>query len=186
MFANHIDNKMMHVHLLCFSMYLLGGLALNVAINFFYIEGSEADPSKMIKAEKTALVVMIFCVFMEFAASMTLSFIFYKIGQADVEVRARDTGRFTEKSEYEIQSRITLGRVTMPVMSEAARDKLLDTVLDESEQYDDFEYEVNSPCIFPADDDRSIAMSKILTSFCKSRVMTTREIRNNYIDLGNV
>jgi hypothetical protein len=85
-------------------------------------------------------------------------------------------------SNDDVGARITLGRVT--IKDSTARQMLLDTLIEEEGENDDYSYEVNGPCIFPTEDERAIAMSKILTSFCKPRVMTAREIRSTYVDLG--
>jgi len=124
---------------------------------------------------------MILCIVIEFFASMTLVFIFKRIGQVEVEVKYCDT-RQTEMSNDDVGARITLGRVT--IKDNTARQMLMDTLIEEEGENDDYSYEVNGPCIFPTEDERAIAMSKILTSFCKPRVMTAREIRSTYVDLG--
>lgn len=78
-FKEHINNTMMTIHLACFSIYILGGMVLQVAVNYLYLTNTSS-------AQRVTLVLMMVCLVFDFAASMTLVFIFNKIGKADVSI----------------------------------------------------------------------------------------------------
>lgn len=73
LFKDHINNQMMHAHLACFTIYLLGGIMLQVAINFMYLTNAQ-------QAHVVTLYMMILCLFVDFGAAITQCFIFYRIG----------------------------------------------------------------------------------------------------------
>lgn len=82
-FKDHINNGMMTAHLVCFTVYILGGMILQVAVNYLYLTHTST-------AQRVTLCLMIVCLFFDFAASLTLAFIFSRIGQAEVTIQRRE------------------------------------------------------------------------------------------------
>jgi len=58
---------MMHIHFLLFTLYLISGLGLQIAMNLFYVTG---------KSQQLFLVMMIVCMCLDCGVSLTQAFIF--------------------------------------------------------------------------------------------------------------
>lgn len=75
-FKNHINSEMMCVHVLCFSVYIMGGMAFQMFIDFYYISNNDS-------LQQITLVLMIICCCLDFLISITLAYIFAKIGNQE-------------------------------------------------------------------------------------------------------
>jgi hypothetical protein len=160
-FRHSINNRMMHLHFLLFTLYLIGGLILLI------VQFDSYATDSMI-SEQLYIVMMIVSTVLDTAVSLAQAFIFLKLGKVEnnvIKQQSTNQIQVNRSSAATLLSPPKAGRQTETLAARLSRASL---------NQEDCIFELSSPlCLVERHSLEDMAMSRIVTNLCKPRKFTT-------------